>query len=513
MTNTNGKIKSKIKALSELAEIVSTYKSHNKSVVHCHGVFDLVHPGHIRHLEAAKLEGDVLVVTVTPDEFVNKGPGRPVFNQRLRAESLAALECVDYVAVNEWPTAVETIRLLRPNVYVKGSEYAQRENDLTGKIYDEERAVKDVGGRIRFTEDVTFSSTHLLNSYFDALPPEVESYLRGFRETYTPDEVIRQLDSLRKLKVLVVGDTIIDEYHFCRPYGMASKSSSIAAQFLEAEAYAGGVLAVANHIAGFCDNVHLVTCLGEHDSKEGFIREHLKRNVSAQFFSRPDASTVIKRRYVQRYLTTKLFEIAFFNDHPLPSHVDQAFSRYLDSAVGDFDVVVVTDFGHGLMSPASIEVLSTQSRYLAVNTQLNSVNQGYNVITKFPHADYICIDEEETRLACRDRYGGLESLVQHVTQQLDCRLITVTRGHRGSLTYKATKGFSSTPVFSREVVDTIGAGDAYLAITSLCACADFPPELIGFIGNAVGALAVRIVGNKQSVEPVPLFRYIKTLLG
>ena len=87
-----------------------------------------------------------MVVTVTKDEYVNKGPGRPIFNQMLRAESIAALACVDYVAINDWPTAVETIRLLRPNFYIKGSDYTQKEDDVTGKIYEEERAVKAVGG-------------------------------------------------------------------------------------------------------------------------------------------------------------------------------------------------------------------------------------------------------------------------------------------------------------------------------------------------------------------------------
>ena len=124
-------INHKIKTLEALPKIIVDLKQQGKVVVHCHGVFDLVHPGHIRHFEEAKRQGDVLVVTLTPDEYVNKGPGRPVFQERLRAESLAALQVVDYVAINQWPTAVETILMLRPDVYVKGGEYANQK-DLTG---------------------------------------------------------------------------------------------------------------------------------------------------------------------------------------------------------------------------------------------------------------------------------------------------------------------------------------------------------------------------------------------
>ena len=143
---------SKIKPIRDLAQTLaaSSDQSNNKKVVHCHGVFDLIHIGHIRHLQQARRLGDVLVVTMTPDRYVNKGPHRPAFGQDLRAEGVAALDCVDYVALNEWPTAVEAIQLLKPDIYVKGSEYGNPEGDLTGNIVPEEAAVKATGGRSEF---------------------------------------------------------------------------------------------------------------------------------------------------------------------------------------------------------------------------------------------------------------------------------------------------------------------------------------------------------------------------
>ena len=506
------KTENKIQPIRELSRVLAREKNRGKTVVLCHGVFDLVHLGHIRHLEAAKREGDVLVVTITPDEHVNKGPGHPVFNQRLRAETLAALQNVDFVAVNEWPTSIETIRLLRPDVYVKGSEYAQADGDLTGAIRDEEQAVLSVGGRIHFTDEITFSSSHLLNAHFNRFPPETEDFLAEFRRTYRGTEVIDHLRQLADLNVLVLGDSIIDEYHFCRPYGMASKSSAIAAQFVSSEAYAGGALAVANHLAGFCRRVNLVTCLGEQDSRQEFIARHLKPNVSAKFFFRPDTSTVVKRRYVHGFLVTKLFEVSFFNGQPLPASVNEMLHGYLANVIEEYDLVVVADFGHGMIGGNVIDLLCQRARYLAVNAQLNSMNFGYNVVAKYPRTDYVCIDEEEARMSSRDRYGALEPLVERLAETLRCRMITVTRGYHGSVTYQPDRGLVKVPVLAREVVDTIGAGDAYLAVTAPCACKGFPAELIGFIGNAVGALAVRFIGNKESIEPVPLFKFITALL-
>lgn len=155
----------KILDLDKLSRKLNDLKSASKKIVQCHGCFDLMHPGHIKYFQASKQMGDVLVVTVTPDVYVDKGSGRPVFNQDLRVESIAALECVDYVAINKWPTAEETLRLLRPDIYVKGQEFEKLE-DETGKIQKEYDVIKEIGAKLRFTHEIVFSSTELLNKHF-----------------------------------------------------------------------------------------------------------------------------------------------------------------------------------------------------------------------------------------------------------------------------------------------------------------------------------------------------------
>ena len=155
----------KILEIGELADRVARRRPEGKTIVHCHGCFDLMHPGHIKYFQAAKMMGDVLVVTISPDRFVDKGPDRPVFNEDLRAESIAALECVDYVAINKWPTAEEALRLIKPDIYVKGQEFENME-DKTGKIQKEVEVIKEIGAEIRFTHEIVFSSTELLNQYF-----------------------------------------------------------------------------------------------------------------------------------------------------------------------------------------------------------------------------------------------------------------------------------------------------------------------------------------------------------
>ena len=273
----------KILQLEDLARVLASLQAQGKTVVHCHGVFDLMHIGHIRHFEQAKMLGDVLIVTITQDRHVNKGPNRPVFTEAHRAAAIAALAWVDYVAINKWPTAIDTISLLRPNVFVKGSEYRDASKDRTGNILLEEESVRSVGGRIAFTDDVVFSSSNLLNRHFSVFPEKTERFLASFSERYSSDEILTNFEKARQLKVLILGETIIDEYHYCETLGKAGKEPILAARHISNERFPGGVLAVANHLAAISDHVTMLTFLGELATEEDFVREQTKAGIEKIF--------------------------------------------------------------------------------------------------------------------------------------------------------------------------------------------------------------------------------------
>lgn len=503
----------KIKTINELALILEKLRKEGKKIAHCHGCFDLLHPGHLKHFQAARKKGDILVVTLTKDEYVNKGPGRPVFNHHLRADSIAALECVDYVAINDWPTAIETIKILKPHFYVKGSDYADKGNDLTGKIYEEEEAVKSVGGALHFTDEVSFSSTSLINTFLSPYPQEAKDFFHEFKKRYGAMDIINRIKKVDDLKVLVIGDIIIDEYHYCSGMGKSAKDNIIATKFSNEEVFAGGVLAAANHIAGFCKNVTLLSCIGLKNSYGDFIAKHLKPNIKQNFYFLKDVPTVVKRRFVDPAFLTKLFEVCYLEDSvPMPKEIEGQICKNLIKNLKHFDLVLVTDFGHGMVTPKIIKLLGEKAKFLAVNVQTNSANTGYNLITKLHRADFICIDEPELRLACHDKFSNIEHLIKDVIKKINCGKIIITRGHKGSLVYSAKEGFVKIPVFSKDVVDRIGAGDAFFSIAAPCVCKNNPMEVAGFIGNAVGAIKVLIVGNRSSIESTPLYKYITTLL-
>jgi rfaE bifunctional protein kinase chain/domain/rfaE bifunctional protein nucleotidyltransferase chain/domain len=502
----------KILTVQNLAERSRQLREAGKRVVLCHGTFDLMHMGHIRHLQRARQEGDVLLVTVTGDAYVNKGPGRPVFNEHLRAESLAALACVDFVAVNPAVSAVDLLHAARPTIYAKGNDYRSHGDDVTGNISLEQQAVEAHGGRIHFTDEITFSSSNLLNEHFGIFSQEIKAYLKDFRERWPEKEIDRMISSLDSLNVLVVGDAIIDQYHYSTPLGQTGKGNILAVRYDSEEQFAGGAIAVANHIAGFAKSVTLVTALGTIDDHEQFIRGKLSDNVEPVFFRFRDAPTITKRRFVDADLA-KLFEVYFFREDPVLAETEAGICRWLADHLSRYDAVIVPDFGNGFITPGIIAALGDGARFLAVNTQINSGNRGYHVIHRYPRADFVSLNEPELRMAAHNRHDPLEAVTETVGERVQVGQLAVTRGTKGVMMYdRKQRVFHKVPALSTRVVDRIGAGDAFLSLAGLCAAKGLAPEVSAFIGSVAAALDVQIVCNREPVSSVGLRKYISTLL-
>lgn len=498
----------KIKTISGLAEISKELRAKGKRIVLCHGVFDLLHIGHIRYFNQAKEHGDVLVVTLTPDHYVDKGPDRPAFTEILRAEALASLGETDYVAINEWPTAEETLRAIRPHVYAKGDEFKDIDNDPLGKIGKEADVVREIGAELVFTSDIVYSSSNLINCYLNRNNEELDEYLKMFRNRYQLDDVLDHLERMQDLKVLVIGDTILDEYQIASTLGKSSKDPILALKYQSHELYAGGALAVANHVADFAGEVTLLTMLGEKERHENFIREKLNSKVETHFFTRPNGPTTLKRRFIDSYSLNKVMEIYVMDDSPLPESVEQEICSGLEEIISNYDLVLVADFGHGLISPAVVDLLVEKAPYLAVNTQANAGNRGFNTIGKYPHMDFFSLAEHELRLETRDQINELRPLLMETGDRLKTKICLVTQGSRGCSLYNPASEFVRIPSFQSNVVDRVGAGDALLSISAMAACMGLHEELVGFLGNIAGSLAVQIMGNDRAIDKQSMRKYI-----
>ena len=488
-----------------------------RRIVQCHGTFDLIHPGHVIHLEEAKKLGDVLVVTVTGEAHVNKGPGRPFFNDALRVRSLAALACVDFVVIIPFPAAVEAIETVRPHIYCKGLEYADPSNDVTGNIAGDVAAVQAVGGEVRYLGETVSSSTRLINTQFAALTPAVDHFCRSLARRWSPREFAAAVEGFSKLRVLVVGDTILDQYSFLRFQGLASKNRILSGRHLRDEVHAGGALAVFRHIAAFTPSVRFLSVLGTEDWVDQEMKKFLPTGADATIRS-DRLTTVVKQRFVEPEMEgkelTKLFAVNFLDPGPpSPEVMDQILER-LRTEIERADAVVLADFGHGLLQPAIRDFLQERAPFLALNCQTNSANHGFNILPrKYRRADIVTLDEQELLLACGERGVDLPAELENLRRSLSARSIWLTRGPVETLGLDADGESSACPPLSTDATDTLGAGDAFFSLVSLAAAAGLPLDLCTFLGQLAGAQAVRTVGNRTPVSKSVLLKGGMSLLN
>jgi rfaE bifunctional protein kinase chain/domain/rfaE bifunctional protein nucleotidyltransferase chain/domain len=497
---------------SEIILQIENYRSQNKVIVQCHGVFDLIHPGHILHLEEAKSLGDVLVVTLTPDRFVNKGPGRPVYSEAQRALMLRALKVVDLVAITDSPIASDAILAIKPNIYVKGPDYSNANQDITGNISIEESTVASIGGQIYFTSAPSMSSSKLINAHLVKEKSETAKWLINFRIKYSETEILDWIKKVSKLKVLVIGEAIIDEYLTCEALGKSSKDPVLAFRELTLEQQIGGSLAIANHCAGLGANVFSLFRIGKDLHDEKLVLANLNPSIKAVMLKSMDEPTIKKRRFIDELTEARVFETYIMNDAKSTTDDESKLVTELDKVLRKVDLVMVADYGHGLMTEKIISKLCSESVLLAVNTQSNAGNRGFNTISKYSRVDYISLNGSELSLELRRKHTSMDKLVAKLRFQSKAKRVMVTEGAKGLSICDEDDVVEHAPAFAQQIKDRVGAGDALFAVTSMLSAVGAPKDITGFYGNLAGAAVISDLGNRKSVSIVDLTRHATALL-
>ena len=253
----------KIINFNNIEKVLNKYKIKNKKIVQCHGVFDLLHIGHLKHFETAKKQGDILIVSITPDQYINKGFNRPFFKNQQRLEGLSSIADINYVVLINSSTAVNIINKIKPNFFCKGPDYKNQKDDITGQIKNEISAVKKNGGKIIITNDKTYSSSSILNDVNSSFDLSQKAFIKKIKKETQLRNFSTQIKKLENLKVLVIGETIIDKYVFCEALGKSGKEPHLVLRDLYEETYLGGVIAIAKNISSFCKKVTVLSCIGK----------------------------------------------------------------------------------------------------------------------------------------------------------------------------------------------------------------------------------------------------------
>jgi rfaE bifunctional protein kinase chain/domain/rfaE bifunctional protein nucleotidyltransferase chain/domain len=472
-------------------------RSAGRTVVHCHGCFDIVHPGHIQHLQFARSLGDVLVVSVSADRHVNKGAARPLIPDDLRAASVAALECVDCVYVNPDPTAVGLLEDLRPDVYVKGSEY---ERSADPRFLAEREAVVRHGGRVVFSScDVVYSSTALIGG-MGAADRFADEKLARLRERYglTDAYLDGLLERGRGRRVVVVGDYILDRYHFCDATGLAGEGPMMSLRALHRRDYDGGAGVVALHLAGLGARPVLVSALADDEvSRQAELRLGAA-GVDVRC-SRGRKQVVTKNRYLVEQ--SKLFKVDEGAASPADSAEDERLAARLLEAAEGADGVIFADFGYGAINAGLLERILPELRR-RVPVLAADASGKHGGLLRYRGVDLLCPTEREAREARHDFSGGLGAVAWDLLNATGARRAIVTLGKQGLVTFEqgdeaAGERLRSEylPALCRQGVDPLGCGDALLAAATLALCAGGSLEAAALLGAIAAGVEVMEVGN------------------
>jgi rfaE bifunctional protein kinase chain/domain/rfaE bifunctional protein nucleotidyltransferase chain/domain len=506
----------KIVDLGRLLAVVRAARAVGKTVVQCHGCFDIVHPGHVRYLEFARRQGDVLIVSLTGDNDITKGDNRPYIPQELRAENLAALMFVDYVYITPTATAEEVLRKAKPDVYVKGREY---ERSTDPGFLAEKGIVEGYGGRIIFSSgEIVFSSTELIERV--PISPEVESHRLNLvcrRYDITARSIQQSLARSRDLNVLIVGDIVIDRYVMCDALGVASESPVISLVQRDERSYVGGAAIVARHVTALGAHAFLLTA-GARDEQSKIVADVLaSEGVEAHLIeSRP--SLVEKTRFLAD--DSKLLKVDRAQVLPLDSVAERRAALILEQQSKIADAVVFCDFGYGTVTGSLLgRVLPTLRQN--VRTLAADVSGGRANLLDFRHVDLLCPTEREVRTMLNDYDSGLSAVAWNLLERTQARHLFVTLEKRGMVVFerrsqdRAAPEWSGRlkseqlPSFADHPLDRLGCGDALLAAATLSLASGDSLMQAAYIGNAAAAIEIAILGN----NPVEGDRLLEWLRG
>lgn len=491
-----GAFNRKIHTAESLAKLLGPFPR-KKRVVMCHGTFDIVHPGHIRHLLYAREKGDVLVVSLTCDEHILKANYRPHVPETLRAMNLAALEMVDHVVVDRNATPIENIQLIRPDFFVKGYEYGS--GPLPVRTQEEKDSVESYGGEIIFTPgDVVFSSSAIIESKLPNLSVEKLALLMQVEQVSFAD-LRAALGAMAGLKVHVVGDTIVDTQTHTELIGANAKTPTFSVRYAGKTDFVGGAGIVAKHLRAAHADVTFTTVLG-NDALKDFVLDDLKKSgVAVNAIVDRTRPTTNKNAFVAdgyRLLKVDTLDNRSISDRIIGKMVEEI--RH--SAV---DAVVFSDFRHGIFNRSTIPALVAAIPAGTFRVADSQVASRWGNILEFKNFDLITPNEKEARFALADQDSVVRPLGSHLYREAGCKYLMLKMGARGMMTFRGhvedpandRSQFFVLDSFVDMVRDAVGTGDALLAYATLGLKATGNAVIASILGAVAAAVECEFDGN------------------
>ena len=483
----------KIKTPQELRQLIGP-PPRAKQVIMCHGVFDVVHPGHVRHLLYAKSKADVLVGSITADRHITKGVHRPHVPEDLRAVNLAAFEMVDYVVIDPNEKPLENLAIIQPDYFAKGFEYNAA--GLSPKTAEEEEVVKAYGGELLFTPgDIVYSSSALINLAPPAVKMEkLQLLMERFGLTFQDFRDV--VGKMAGFNVHVVGDTIVDSYTHCAMIGGQTKTPTMSVLYERKVDYVGGAGIVAKHLVAAGAKVTFSTVLGDDALKDFTLDDLRAAGIDVQAVIDKSRPTVNKNAIVVGGY--RLLKVDTLDNRSISDTILGAISKATRTI--PTDAVVFSDFRHGMFNRRTIPELIAAIPQGVFRVADSQVASRWGNITEFKEFDLITPNEREARFALADQDSGIRPLASTLYDETRCKLLMLKLGERGVLAcrdsdHEALDSFFVIDSFVDNLVDAVGAGDALLAYSTLAMLVSRNDAIATTLGTVAAACECECDGN------------------
>jgi len=488
------KINTKICTRKKLENIVFKLKKNKKIVVMCHGTFDLVHPGHIRHLFYAKSKGDILIVSITADKFVTKNSKGTYVPEDLRLRNIAALEMVDYTFLDYDFKPINSIKKIKPSIFVKGYEY-NLSNSINENTLEEKNSVEKSGGKMIFSPgDVVYSSTKFQNT----LKPNIKVEKLGSllkKEKINISQIINLLKKRISPNIHVVGDLIVDKYNYCDLIGQSSKTPTFSIRPFKSEYFVGGAGIVAKHLKSMGANVTFTTMAGDDDYRRYAENDLKKLGIKCNVLTNKGKKTVLKERFWSN--NYKLIQVDYVDNTLIDKNNFKKISNIIKKT--KTNCIVFSDFRHGMFNKEIIDIYCKIIKPNIIKVADSQVSSRWGNILDFQQFDILFPNENEARFSLADQDSGVRSIGTKIVKMSQCKNLILKLGDKGSMVFRNTgfypQDFFPLDSFARSKIDAIGAGDAYLAATTIFYCHTKNIILSSVIGNFAAAIACEQEGN------------------
>lgn len=473
-----------------LAEFTAKQNDFGKIVL-VTGNFNILHPGHVRLLRFAKECGDSLIVAVNSDERIDNPE---YLNHQHRLEVISSLEFVDHAFINN-QAIEELIRQIKPWAMVKGREY---EN-----TYNAEKSVlESLGGKLVFSSgNSRYSSQSYLgtkSSNADVSSEKLNGYLA--RHNISREGIYNIIDKISQQRVLVIGDTIVDQYVQCSAVGMSQEDPTIVVTPDESKFFLGGAGIVAGHAKSLgASEVSFFSVVGQ-DAHSNFVRQRLKEyNIKPFVYEDDTRPTILKTRY--RVGSKTLLRVNEVRCHDISEALQTCIGDDLKSAIQRSDVILFSDFNYGMLPQLLVDDITDFAAdkpvILAADSQTSSQ---VGDISRFKNMHLITPTEREIRVALKNDKDGLVILAQKLTEATRCKRLLVTLADEGILIHKPVSSNlwenDRIKALAENLVDPAGAGDCLFAASALAMAAGADIWEAAFIGSVAAACQVSNMGNQ-----------------